>query len=60
MMKLLRLLLVIASGLLLSLAYPPFDLSILVWAWMFPLLFALWSGPATPLPAKKWKRRAVL
>jgi len=57
MMKLLRLLLVIASALLLSLAYPPVDLGILVWVWMFPLLFALWSGPTAPTPVKKWKRR---
>jgi apolipoprotein N-acyltransferase len=37
-----------ASGLLLSLAYPDWDVPAMVWFWMFPLLAALWA-PASPV-----------
>ena len=37
-----------ASGLLLSLAYPNWDVPAMVWFWMFPLLAALWA-PAVPV-----------
>ena len=42
----LRLLLAIASGVALTLAYPRWNLSLMVWLWIFPLLYALWSGRA--------------
>jgi apolipoprotein N-acyltransferase len=39
----------VASGLLLSLAFPDWDVPAMVWFWMFPLLAALW-GPANGVP----------
>lgn len=33
-----------ASGALLTTAYAPHHISLVVWLWMFPLLIALWSG----------------
>jgi apolipoprotein N-acyltransferase len=41
-----RLLLAIASGVALTLAYPRWNLSLMVWLWIFPLLYALWGGRA--------------
>src|SRR5437870_4694807 len=57
MMKLLRLLLAIASGLLLFLAFPPFNQALLVWVWIFPLLFALWSAEVSRKAVKTWKSK---
>ena len=39
-----RPLLAIASGIILTLAFPRWNLSLAVWVWMFPLLYALWSS----------------
>jgi apolipoprotein N-acyltransferase len=39
-----RLLLAFISGLVLTLAYPRWNLSIAVWLWILPLLYALWSS----------------
>lgn len=41
-----------ASGLLLSLAYPDWDVPALVWFWMFPLLAALWA-PSAPVRPRR-------
>jgi apolipoprotein N-acyltransferase len=51
MMTVVRLLLAVASGLLLYLAFPPLNVELTVWFWIIPLLYALWSSP-TPKPAK--------
>lgn len=37
-----------ASGLLLALCFPPFDLGALVWLWAGPLLAALWFSESRP------------
>src|SRR5207245_1289487 len=41
--KLAPLALAIASGAVLTTAYPPRNLSLVVWFWLIPLLIALWS-----------------
>lgn len=48
-MPFLRPLLAIASGIVLTLAYPHWNLSISVWVWMFPLLYAMWSEGGLPV-----------
>jgi apolipoprotein N-acyltransferase len=48
MMSLVRLLLAVASGLLLYLAFPPISVGLMIWFWIIPLLYALWSRPARP------------
>jgi apolipoprotein N-acyltransferase len=47
-------LLALISGILLSLAFPPWGWDELVWLWAMPLLVALWSG------AGKWRRLGPL
>ncbi|MEM7146535.1 MAG: apolipoprotein N-acyltransferase, partial [Verrucomicrobiota bacterium] len=46
----------LASGLLLSLCYPNFNVSWLAWVWMTPLLFALWFSRLNKWPGHPWKR----
>lgn len=43
-MRLHRSLLALASGFVLTFAYPRWNVEILVWVWMLPLLYALWAG----------------
>lgn len=43
-------LLPIVSGLILSLAYPRWNIEAAVWIWMFPLLLTVWGG-------KRWRTR---
>jgi apolipoprotein N-acyltransferase len=43
-MKFTRPLLAIASGIVLTLAYPRWNFAPAIWLWMFPLLYALWGG----------------
>jgi apolipoprotein N-acyltransferase len=42
-MLLMRLLLALVSGFLLTLAFPRWNLGLISWGWMFPLLYALWA-----------------
>ncbi|MFM7181490.1 MAG: apolipoprotein N-acyltransferase [Verrucomicrobiales bacterium] len=42
----------VASGLLLSLAYPDWDVPAMVWFWIFPLLAALWGPAARVTPGR--------
>lgn len=42
MPRLLRYLLPVVSGIALSFAYPKWDVELMVWVWLFPLLWVLW------------------
>ncbi len=41
-----------SAGVLLALAYPPFDLGGVVWVWASPLLAALWFSGPDPAPCR--------
>ena len=42
----------LASGLLLALAFPDWDVPAMVWFWMFPLLAAIWVPAASRRPGR--------
>jgi len=47
-----------ASGALLTTAYAPRNISLVVWLWMFPLLIALWSGGKTQATSARRRIKA--
>ena len=42
-----------ASGAVLALCFPGFDIGALVWLWIVPLLYALWLPPKDGLSEKR-------
>jgi len=54
-MQFLNVLLALASGVILTFAFPGWNVGIVAWLWMLPLLYALWGGDS-PAPLKYRKK----
>ncbi|MFZ4763792.1 MAG: apolipoprotein N-acyltransferase [Roseimicrobium sp.] len=52
--------LAVLSGLVLTTAYPRWNVSAMVWLWIFPLLFALWSPRAEDAQKRNRGRRGFV
>lgn len=50
-----RILLALVSGFTLNFAYPRWNIGIIVWLWMFPLLYALWNGHESRIKSQRAK-----
>lgn len=56
-MRLTRYLLALAGGFALTFAYPRWNIGLLAWLWIFPVLYALWSDRLFNLEKKKSRVR---
>lgn len=56
-MRLTRYLLALAGGFALTFAYPRWNIGLLAWLWIFPVLYALWSNRLFSLEKKKSRVR---
>jgi apolipoprotein N-acyltransferase len=56
-MRLTRYLLALAGGFALTFAYPRWNVGIMAWIWIFPVLYALWSERLFKLEPKKSRVR---